>query len=225
MDFSSWLINEETKSVTGLDKLIEQIKSRYPLSPELTREIKKFVIECNIKHIETQPMTFALGAALLDRVIINQAVLQYPLAKLLYVIFHECAHQYQYKKHGHTKMFKYFNNQLSEQEAVKFLRWKETIADNYAISKLKSIKKLVPDSEFKTQSLYPMYKGISDQSLLSWIRTAKSKLKEKNEINPEEISSVIYNFILPNNTNPYSSNKKQDDDEENWFNSHDENEE
>jgi RNA recognition motif-containing protein len=198
MEFKHWFINEENAptSVEGLDNLIQQIKKSHPqIQESLINHIKQFIINSGTPKIEISNIRMALGASLKDRVIINSSVFSQSLSHILYVVFHEIAHQYQYKKHGFAEMFAYFKDQISTSEAVKILRTAENIADNYAIRKLKKLQK--EGEQLDASGLYGYYAQMSDSILANYIQMVKQELKGDDVSNPEKISQRLWNIIRP----------------------------
>ena len=95
------VINEET---TNLVDFVETLKSTYEMSDELTDFVVDFIEKSNCQKIEFANFKYyALGVALHNGVLINNVVLNRSLEFALFVIFHEVAHQYQYKKYGEEK--------------------------------------------------------------------------------------------------------------------------
>jgi len=197
MGFKNWFINEEAEpgNIPGLDNLILQLKKHHNIADSLADKIKQFIINSGTPKIEIANLNMALGASLHDRVIINSSVFSRELSHILYVVFHEIAHQYQYKKHGFVEMFKYFEDELQTHEAVKILRKAENIADNYAIRKLKKLQK--EGEKIITSGLYGFYAKMPDSSLASYIKMVKNNLKSDDVRNPEKISSTLWNLIKP----------------------------
>jgi hypothetical protein len=197
MNFKFWFINEEaaTGDVPGLDNLLLQIEKNHKISDSLKDKIKQFINNSGAPRIEISNINMALGASLYDRVIINSSVFFGDLAHILYVVFHEIAHQYQYKKHGFASMFAYFKDELTTQDAVKILRKIENIADNYAIKKLRKIQS---DGEtIDVSKLYGYYAKMSDNTLAGYIKMIKKTLKGEDVTSPEKISQTLYNVIAP----------------------------
>jgi hypothetical protein len=198
MEFKFWFIKEETAptSVEGLDNLIQQIKKSHPkIQDSLINHIKQFILNSGTPKIEISNLRMALGASLKDRVIINSSVFSQSLSHILYVVFHEIAHQYQYKKHGFAEMFAYFKDEISTSEAVKILRKAENIADNYAIRKLKKLQK--EGEQLDASKLYGYYAQMSDSMLANYIQMVKQELKGDDVSNPEKISQRLWNIIRP----------------------------
>lgn len=196
MQFKTWLINEEIRNVDGLDDVIERIKSRHPnIQDSLVAKIKEFVAESGVKKIQIKQFALpALGASLIDRVLLNTNVLNSNLSFILYVLFHEIAHQYQYKKYGFGAMWLYFNDDITAQEAIKKLRRIENVADTYAIRKLKKIQ--ASGEKIDASGLHGYYASMPDSNIISYINLIKKMLKDAGSKDPNKISEALYNLVM-----------------------------
>lgn len=208
MEFKHWLINEEEiindQKIDGLDNLIQQIKKTHPdASNNLIELIKEFITKSGVPKIEISNISMALGASLHDKVIINTSVFNSSLKHILYVVFHEIAHQYQYKKHGFAEMFAYFNDEHKLEDAVKLLRKTENITDKYALAKINQIKTILQNKgeNLDTSGLYGYYAHMPESMLANYIKMVKQKLKGDDVSNPEKISQTLFNIISPKKTN------------------------
>ena len=194
MDFKFWLLNEEVNPTEGLDEIIRLIKTRYPtVADSLLEKVKQFIQSSGANKIQAVTMSGALGAALYNKILISNYVFSHSLPFIIYVLFHESAHHYQYKRFGFVEMTKYFHKEINTEEAVQFLRRKETVADNLAIIKLKQLKN--SGENIDITEIRPLYKGISDNTLKSYINQVRDILKERNEKDPVTISETLYNLI------------------------------
>ncbi|MFN9905707.1 MAG: hypothetical protein ACK56F_06205, partial [bacterium] len=96
------ILKEDTK---GIDVFIDELSNNYELSEELLGFIKKFIEESECKLINFSKFKIGvLGLALESGVLINSTIIGRPLPFVLFVIFHEIAHQYQFKKYGDDVM-------------------------------------------------------------------------------------------------------------------------
>lgn len=78
------------------------------------------------------------GVSIPGECIISDIILEFPKEVLLYILFHEVSHQYQYRKWGKNLMMKAYT-ELPIEEAVDELLWIESIADRFAMLYLRSI--------------------------------------------------------------------------------------
>jgi hypothetical protein len=104
------IIFEETM---GIDSFIDLMINKYPQSKDYIDVIQKFIEDSDCKRIDVGPMMHGYGVSLSDRVLINQSSFYLSFPMFLFVLFHEIAHQYQYKKYGHKNMTELYTNRLS----------------------------------------------------------------------------------------------------------------
>jgi len=190
----SRVINEETY---GLGDFIETLKSKFNMPDELVDFVVKFIEKSGCQKIEFSEFKYAaLGAALHNGVLINNVILGRPLGFALFVIFHEIAHQYQYKKYGIEKMNEFYNDEISVVDTAKFMKQIETTADNFASRKIRELqvmglidKKYIP---------VEMYKTVPESHLVAFIENIRTRLRERNITSPDDISKFYYNLIKNN---------------------------
>ena len=191
MDFKFWLLNEEENQVEGLDKVIDLIKTRHPtVADSLLEKVKQFIQLSGLKKIQIVDMT-AYGAALYDKIIINNNVFSMSLELIIYTLFHETAHQYQFKKYGFTELTKFAHREMDVKQAVQFLRKTENIADNFAIRKIQQLKNSGENIDFKIR---PFYKDIPDSILEGLISSIRRELEDRDETDPIAYAEAIYNI-------------------------------
>jgi len=184
------LINEGTT----VDEFMELIVSRFPETKNYIPKIKEFIDKSGCKRIETFKMKQGLVLSLHDRVVISDLAFSNPLSMFLFILFHEIAHQYQYKKYGDDKMYEYYINEISITEAAEFMKNVEIVADEFATRKVREFIKLglinKSDNMFKS-----FYKKITIYHFVTLLSTIKKMIKSKNLKNSEEISELLYNWI------------------------------
>lgn len=185
------VIKEET---SGLGDFIETLRSNFNMSDELVGFVRNFIENSNCNKIEFAKFKYnALGAALHNGVLINNVVLNSSLEVALFAIFHEIAHQYQYKKYGIEKMYEFYNDEISVIETAKFMKEVETIADSFASRKIRELQKM----GLISRNFVPieMYKNVSESQLASFISNIRSQLRSKNITSPDDISEFWYNLL------------------------------
>lgn len=188
------VINEET---SGLGDFIETLKSKFDMPDELVDFVVNFIEKSDCQKIEFAEFKYpALGAALHNGVLINGSVLNRPLGFALFVIFHEIAHQYQYKKYGIEKMHEFYNDEISVVDTAKFMKTIETTADNFASRKIRELQAMgLIDEKYVP---IEMYKTVPESRLVAFIEDIRSKLRERNITSPDDISKFYYNLIKNN---------------------------
>jgi len=185
------VIKEET---SGLEDFIDTLRSNFNMSDELVDFVGNFISNSNCNKIEFAKFKYpALGAALHNGVLINIIVLKRSLEDALFSIFHEIAHQYQYKKYGIEKMYEFYNDELSVIETAEFMKEVETVADSFASRKIRELQKMgMIDSNFVPKE---GYKNVSVDQLAYFINKIRSELRSNNISSPDDISEFYYNLM------------------------------
>lgn len=185
---------EETN---GLNSFIDEIDKSFNISEELKTVLINFINNSECKNIEFHDFNKNIGGISLSTgVVINRDVLNENLEWLLFVIFHEIAHQYQYKKYGADVMYSIYVGDISIEEGAKILRKTEEIADDFAHRKTRELqKKGLIDKSYMPPRIY---KNMKDFSLMRLIDSMKNNLKSKGIKDSEEISKYLYNMVKNN---------------------------
>ena len=188
------VLKEETD---GVNTLIDVITSRHEMSDELIEKIKDFISQSNCKKIEFANFKMpAMGVALHDGVLINKIALNQRLEYLLFIIFHETAHQYQFKKYGEDIMYECYLGDISVEEAAKLMKHTEEVADEFAGKKIKQLQKQgLLDKGFTPPSLY---KNAPMSQIIAMVGFYRSQLKQQNITTPDKISEFFYNMVKNN---------------------------
>ena len=184
------ILREETE---GIDSFFNEISEVHDMSDELKEFLKKFIEESNCKRISFSKFKiYVLGLALDSGVLINSMALTRPLPFLLFLIFHEIAHQYQFKKYGVDIMYDCYLDEVSEMEAAKFMKHTEEVADDFAYRKIRELEKLKLIQPYKPPQ---MYKSLPIQNIVTMISNYKNDMKGKNIDSPKKISEYFYNMV------------------------------
>jgi hypothetical protein len=185
------VINEQTE---GESEFIKVLDDKYGLSDELKLEISNSLKSSECKNVSFQRIHNAAGLALWNRLVLNPDMLTYRLSKVLFVLFHEMAHQYQFKKYGKDKMLEYFNEEISLSDAAKFLQNTEKVADEFAVRKVKSLERkgLIKLNDYDIQRGYEHMNISQFENLISHFR---KMLEQKNITGSEKISEFLYNMV------------------------------
>jgi hypothetical protein len=185
------ILKEETE---GIDTFLDEISNVHELSEELKNFIKEFIKESNCKRINFSNFKMGvLGLALHDGVLINKLALNRGLDFLLFVIFHEIAHQYQFKKYGDAKMYECYIGDISVDDAAKFMKTTEEVADEYASRKFKElVKKNIINSNFVPPQIY---KNVPIGQIRMMVDNYRKEMKSKDITSSEKISEYFYNMV------------------------------
>jgi hypothetical protein len=181
----------------NLSSFLDEIDSKFNLSQDLRNKIEDFIQKSGCKKIEFAKFKFpALGLALHDGVLINQAALYRRLEDLLFVVFHEIAHQYQFKKYGEEKMYECYVGDISDDEAAEYMQKTEIVADEFASRKIRELQKLgLIDKSFIPPQ---MYKNTPKFQIKHMVTNYRMMLKRQNIKSPEKISEFFYNMVKDN---------------------------
>jgi len=189
------VLREETQ---GIESFLTQIMKTYPETESFIGNIESFIKDSNCKKIEVTMFKYpALGLALHNGVLFNEVIFKQELPDFLFIIFHEIAHQYQYKKYGDKKMYEFYLDETDVKDASIAMKQIEIIADEFANRKVREFLKLgfisVPNR--KTLSVY---KNVPLNHFEKLITQTKNTIKSKNVSSFDEISEIFYNMIKVN---------------------------
>jgi hypothetical protein len=189
------VLREETQ---GIEQFLIQVMETYPETEGFINNIESFIKNSNCKKIEVAMFKYpALGLAVHNGVLFNEVIFKQQLPDFLFIIFHEIAHQYQYKKYGDEKMYEFYLDETDVKEAAIAMKKIEIIADEFANRKVREFVKLgfinVPNR--KTLS---MYKDIPLNHFERLISQTKDTIRSKNVSSFDEIADIFYNMIKVN---------------------------
>jgi hypothetical protein len=186
--------SEVIKHTPGLDEFLKTVVEAYRIDSEFVEKIKQFVLNSGCKKISVENIKMGDGLALADRLILSPKIFKYDLGRFLFILFHETAHQYQFKKYGEEKMFSVYVGDLDIYKAASFMKEVEIVADEFATRKIREFIKLgfldAKDANFKG-----FYKNVPLGSLATTIFSVKDMLKKSNIKDPSKISELFYNWI------------------------------
>lgn len=186
-----------SENVDGIDEFIGHIVEYYPKFKPFSDKLREFIEKSGCKKIEFSGFRYpASGAALHDGVLINQNMLNQGLPMLLFVIFHEIAHQFQYKKYGADAMYKVYSDDMDVNDAAKLMHDIEIVADEFAARKVSEYKRM---GAIKNEFVSPqVYKNVPTQRLVGMIEGFRKTLREKfpeGNVSHEKLSEAFYNMI------------------------------
>ena len=188
------LLNEETE---GVKDFLETIIKKHPEVKDFYDVLLKFIEESECKRINFSKFKMGvLGLALSSGVLINENVLNMNLTMMLFIIFHEIAHQYQFKKYGAEKMYDVYKNEMSLDDAAEMMKKIEMVADEFAARKVRQLNKMgFLDKNF----VVPSYsKNMTNYQLKSMISHYRNQINMGELKTPKEISEYFYNMIKSN---------------------------
>lgn len=184
------ILKEETK---GIDSFLDEISNVHNISNELKEFIKKFIENSDCKKIDFSNFKMpVMGLALNTGVLINSMALRQPLPFLLFLIFHEVSHQYQFKKYGEDVMYNCYIGDVSELEAAEFMKKTEEIADEFGARKIRELQKLELIGPYSPPQ---MYKNLPIQQVVMMVNNYKNDMRRKNIDSPKKVSEYFYNMV------------------------------
>ena len=134
-----------------------------------------------------------VAVSLITGIIFNKNAFFQPLTAFLFTIFHELSHQYQYRKYGKEKMLKLYTSEMSIEEAAKFMKEIEEVADELATRKLRELQKYGYLTDVNVPKGF--YKQLSLKSFENTIKYLKSQVEDSGLTSPDEISDLFYNWL------------------------------
>jgi hypothetical protein len=188
------LLKEQTQ---GLDELMNKIKETYKLSDEHLNVIRQFILNSGCKNIIIERIKMGAGLSLSDRVILSPDLFNLNLAKFLFILFHEIAHQYQFKKYGGEKMYELYTGEMDIKQGCKMMRDIELVADEFAARKMREFVKLGVIKE-KDAKFGGFYKNTPESHFHMLVSQIRDMLKKSKVSEPDKISELFYNFVKIN---------------------------
>jgi len=188
----------------GIDNFINTFINAFPNADIIADDVKEFIINSKCPYIEINNIAVgASGFALFDRVVINKKLFaannNNDLSIILYTIFHEIAHSYQYKKYGTEKMVSFYKDEIDEVEAARFMAYVENVADEFAIRKMRQLKFKYKDNvNINPEKIKKVYADISLPYYVQLIRMIKNIIKKSGAKNNNEVSELMYNYFKYN---------------------------
>ena len=172
--------------------------ARYPQTEKFIDDIKSFIENSNCKKVEVAKFKYpALGLAVHNGVLFNEVVFNQPLPNFLFIIFHEIAHQYQYKKYGDDKMYEFYLGEIDVKDAAIAMKEIEMIADEFASRKVREFVKLGFISQPNNSDL-SQYKNVPLHHFEALISQTKQTIKDKGVSSFDDIADIFYNMIKVN---------------------------
>lgn len=190
------VLKEETE---GIQPFLDRIISTYPEAEIYIDNIKSFIENSNCKKIEVSKFKFpAMGLALHNGVLFNDVIFNQPLSSFIFIVAHEIAHQYQYKKYGDDKMYECYLGEISVKEAANAMKEIEIIADEFATRKVREFIKLGLIDKEDSPFIKAIYRNVPVSHFESLISKTRDDLKRKKAKNFEGITNYFYNMLKVN---------------------------
>lgn len=182
------------ETTSGLEDFMGTVIDKYPEVEQFKDVLEKFIVDSDCGKLTIEPMKMGLGVSLSDRCIISTQALNFNLPNFLFVLFHEIAHQYQYKKYGMEKMYEVYTGNISMEECAKWMKDIEIVADEFATRKVRQFIKL-GYIKGNNDVIKAFYKNVHESHFIVLIRRVRDMIKKSRIKSPEKISELIYNWI------------------------------
>lgn len=186
-------VNLSRQQIEGFDEFKFKSLEIYPEIIEYWHIIENHIRESGVKKIEVGKLRMGIAVSFINGIIFSETVFQQPLPLFLFSVFHEFAHQYQFKKYGKEKMLELYTNEISIQEGAKIMKEIELVADEFATRKLREIQKY----GFLRNISLPsgVYKQMPLTTFEKTTQYLKSQIKDLGLTSPDEISNVFYDWL------------------------------
>ena len=189
--FEALEVSENTTD--GLSEFIQEIDAKFPNNTKLLEDLSKFIIKSKCPSIKFDTIYGAMGISKTDECIISKSALSRDLGNLLYVILHEVAHQYQYKKYGKDVMWDAYNSTIDLDTATDLLMNIELVADRLAYLKANAILK---DNNIQTKvPIRTVYSKISRDYFKSHLESLRDEVKKKGFTSADDVNEWMYNKL------------------------------
>lgn len=183
------------ESTEGLETFLSELKSTLNLSDELIEEIKNIFEKTECKKVSLENLRGAMGLALHNKLVLSPEIFKFGTPQALTIMFHELAHQYQFKKYGAEKMMEVYIGETSLDDAALAISNYEAVADEFALRKIKELKNkgLIKYSDNQ------IMKGYGNNPKPSMFKTMiemiRNQLKRNNATDIEKAAEYIYNMV------------------------------
>ena len=185
------LILEEA---VGIDNFLNKMVSSYPETEDFKDIIISTIEESRCKEIKIEPIKNGFGISLSDKLVLSPIIFNFSLSRFLFILFHELAHQYQFKKYGEEIMYDVYNNKITVEEAALFMKNVEDVADEFGVRKLQQLRRL-GFINYKDIEIDKGYENATPSRFYFLIDQVRKLLKEKNITDSSEISEILYNWV------------------------------
>lgn len=186
------VINEATE---GLDEFMTELKSNFDLSDELTEEIKSIFKKADCKKVSFEGLNGAMGLALHNKLVLDPKVMKRGLPQALLIIFHELAHQYQFKKYGAEKMMEVYIGETSLDDGALAMSKYETVADEFGVRKLRELKNKGLIDYQPHQAIKGYGNNPSPALFKNMLDYIRKELKRGGADDIEKAAEYIYNMV------------------------------
>jgi len=179
--------------VEGLTTFKSKTLRSYPEVAPYWDFIESFIIKSECNRIEIHDLKIGVAVSFFDCIIFTEKTFTQHLPKFLFTVFHEFAHQYQFKKYGKDKMLELYTDKINSVEGAKIMKSIEIVADEFATRKIRELQK----KGYLKSIMLPqgIYKQMSLETFTQTIEHLKSQVKDLGLKTSEEISNEFYKWL------------------------------
>jgi hypothetical protein len=183
------------EATEGLDEFLETLKNELKLSDKLIDEVKSIFEKTDCKKVSLEMLSGPDGLALHNKLVINPQIFKkYNPTQALFIIFHELAHQYQFKKYGAEKMMGLYLNEVPLDDAAEAMAKYEAVADEFGVRKVREL-----NQKGLLDSKHPPLKGYGNNPSASrfkyMLHIIRTELTRKGVDNIDKAAEYIYNMV------------------------------
>ena len=186
-------ISNTNSNTQGLQEFIQEISNKFPNQNKLLADLATYISNSGCPSIKFDTLFGAMGISKTDECIIDKSVLNKSIGGLLYVILHEIAHQYQYKKYGKDVVWDAYSSKIDLQQAAELLMNIETVADKLASLKTKSLLK--KNNIEEKSPIVTFYSNMNVDYFKNYLEKLRNEVKDKKMESIEEVNEYIYNKL------------------------------
>ena len=182
------------ENTMGGESFVDALNNTYPNYDSLWDDVGNIIDQSGSPSIKFETLHPSVGGiSKTDMCIINSTALDQPILQCLFIIFHEIAHQYQYKKHGKDFALSIYVNNEPLDDIIKTLISIESTADRFGSLQTKKLAKKYNITE---KFLTPDYNTPQSVNMIKqYIQQLRQIIRQKNLKNIEDINDFLYNMI------------------------------
>ena len=180
----------------GIEDFTARIAEEYADSVYMLAFITHFIRTSGCQKISIASLKYgAAGVSLVDGIVISDQAFNYSFSGFLYILFHETAHQYQYKKYGVDAMYNCYTGELPVEEGAKWMKQVENVADEFATRKIREMQQKFGEEYQLKEPEKLIYKDTPVEQFVQLINLFKEEIKKQGYQNKEEISEILFNYV------------------------------
>lgn len=175
--------------------LFEEKYGSTPNYEEILDEIISDIKKSPTPKISLTTRGLFCGMSLTDNVILSKSIFNYQLYNFIFVLFHEIAHQYQYKKYGKNLLYDLTTKDIDDGILDKLIKI-EQVADRFGESMVNKYSSKFNIPKNKISSPYSNIEQ-GKNSYRKLILTIQEEIKKGNITCVEQMESFMMDHLIP----------------------------